>query len=88
MITQRSQAGAIRVQLFARYADLLGTAQVDLPADGPTTVGDVLARLRALPGGSEIGAGALVAVNLRQARLDQSVSPGDQVALLPPLAGG
>ncbi|HEV8356836.1 MAG TPA: MoaD/ThiS family protein [Gemmatimonadales bacterium] len=78
----------IRVQLYARFADLLGASHVDVPASGPTTVADVLARIRSLPGGSAIGAGALVAVNLRQARPEQPVSPGDEVALLPPLAGG
>ncbi len=88
MIAPRSDASAIRVQLFARYADLLGASEFEIPADGVTTVKDVLARIRALPGGSEIGAGALVAVNLRQARPEQPVSPGDEVALLPPLAGG
>jgi molybdopterin converting factor small subunit len=88
MIAPRSDARTIRVQLFARYADLLGVSAFDIPSDGVTTVEDVLARIRALPGGSEIGAGALVAVNLRQARPEQPVSPGDEVALLPPLAGG
>jgi molybdopterin converting factor small subunit len=88
MLTSRLESAAIHVRLFARYAELLGAGSVDLPAEGVATVGDVLARIRALPGGSDIGAGALVAVNLRQARPDQPVSPGDEVALLPPLAGG
>jgi molybdopterin converting factor small subunit len=30
----------------------------------------------------------LAAVNLRQARLDAQVNNGDEVALLPPIAGG
>ncbi|PYP41933.1 MAG: hypothetical protein DMD43_04695 [Gemmatimonadetes bacterium] len=88
MLTSRLESAAIHVQLFARYADLLGAGSVELPAEGVATVGDVLARIRALPGGSDIGSGALVAVNLRQARPDQPVSPGDEVAVLPPLAGG
>jgi molybdopterin converting factor small subunit len=78
----------IRVQLFARYAELLGGEFVDVPADGVRTVADVLARLRELPGGAGIGASTLVAVNLRQARLDVPVSSADEVAVLPPLAGG
>lgn len=79
---------ALRIQLFARYAELLGAAEVALPAAGIRTVGDVLAGLRALPGGAGIGASTLVAVNLRQARPDQPVSPDDEIAVLPPLAGG
>jgi len=78
----------IRVQLFARYAELFGRDQVELPATGLETVGDLLTRLRELPGGAALGAGVLVAVNLRQARPDAAIAPGDEVAILPPLAGG
>jgi molybdopterin converting factor small subunit len=79
---------AFRIQLFARYAELLGAAEVDVPTDGVRTVGDLLARLRALPGGAAIGSSTLVAVNLHQARPDAPVSPSDEIAILPPLAGG
>lgn len=78
----------IRIQLFARYAELLGATQLELPANGINNVRDVLERLRALPGGAAIGAATLVAVNLRQAKPDAPVSPCDEVAVLPPLAGG
>jgi molybdopterin synthase sulfur carrier subunit len=78
----------IRVHLFARYADLLGADHVDLPSDDLATAGDVVARIRTLPGGRDIGTGALVAVNLRQVPLHAPVVAGDEVALLPPLAGG
>ncbi|HEV8613346.1 MAG TPA: MoaD/ThiS family protein [Gemmatimonadales bacterium] len=78
----------LTVQLFARYAELLGAPQVEIPAEGIATVGDLLARLRTLPGGDAIGGATLVAVNLRQARADAPVSPKDEIALLPPLAGG
>ena len=78
----------IRVQLFARYAELLGTESLSLPREGIRTVGDLLARLRELPGGGDLGPSALVAVNLKQARADEAVGPDDEVALLPPMAGG
>lgn len=78
----------IRVRLFARYAELLGTDSVVLPANGPTTAGEVLARIRAMPGGGDLGASTLIAINLKQAALDSRVLPGDEVAVLPPLAGG
>jgi molybdopterin converting factor small subunit len=83
-----SNSSALRIQLFARYAELFGTDQLDLPSDGIDTVGDLLDRLKALPGGSSIGAATLVAVNLRQARRDSPISPRDEIAILPPLAGG
>ena len=78
----------IRVRLFARYAELLGQDDLTLPAEGLNTAGDVLARIRSLPGGREIGERTLMAINLRQAALDAPVAPGDEVAFLPPLAGG
>ena len=78
---------AIQVRFFARYAELFGE-QVDLPAEGIHTVGDILERLRALPGGAGIGAASLVAVNLKQARPGTPVSSRDEIAILPPLAGG
>jgi molybdopterin synthase sulfur carrier subunit len=78
----------IRVHLFARYADLLGVDHVDLPIDGLATAGDVVSRVQGLPGGRDIGIGSLVAVNLRQVPLHTPVVAGDEVALLPPLAGG
>ncbi len=78
----------IRVQLFARYAELLGADHLDVVTDGPLTVGEILSRVRAFPGGGTIGVGTLVAVNLRQAPLSAPVTRGDEVAILPPLAGG
>jgi molybdopterin converting factor small subunit len=78
----------ITVRLFARYADLLGTDRLDLPSDGIETVGDLLDRIGSLPGGPAIVRTALVAVNLTQARAGDPVRPLDEIALLPPLAGG
>jgi molybdopterin converting factor small subunit len=78
----------IRVLLFARYAELIGAESVELRAPDTLSVADVLDRVRALPGGSALPAVMLCAVNLRQATLSDRVAPGDEVALLPPLAGG
>jgi len=83
-----SGSSVIRVQVFARYAELLGADHIDLPAEGVATVADVLSRIRTLPGGAAIGDSTLVAVNLKQASSDGRVVPGDEVAILPPLAGG
>ena len=83
-----SVPAVLTVRLFARYAELLGAEEIVVAPDGIRTVRDLLAKLRELPGGSAIGAATLVAVNLKQARLDSPVSPSDEVAILPPLAGG
>ena len=81
-------AGTVRVLLFARYAELLGTDSLTLPASEAGTIGAVLDHLRALPHGDLLPPRPLVAVNLIQAQSDQPLSPGDEVAVLPPLAGG
>lgn len=83
-----SRSPVIRVQVFARYAELLGADHIDLPAEGVVTVADVLSRIRTLPGGASIGDSTLVAVNLKQASPGRRVVAGDEVAILPPLAGG
>ena len=67
---------------------MLGAEQLDLPATGLATAGDVIAHVRRLPGGAGIAATTLVAVNLKQVAASARVAPGDEVALLPPLAGG
>ncbi len=79
----------VRVLLFASYADLAGTGAVDLRLQAPSTVRDLLVQLRsALPGADALPERPLVAVNQVHARLDTPVRDGDEVALLPPMAGG
>ena len=86
--TSAPLTGTIRVQFFARYAELFGGEYLELSAEGIHTVADVLERLRALPGGEVIGPATLVAVNLRQAKPTVPVNAADEIAILPPLAGG
>jgi molybdopterin converting factor small subunit len=79
----------VRVLLFATYADLAGQGSLDLAIASPTTVGEVLRQLRrALPGASQLPERPLVAVNQVHARLETPVVDGDELALLPPMAGG
>ena len=76
-------SGTIRVRFFARYAELVGRTEAAV------AVGDVVRRVRAqLPGAHDIPERPLAAVNLRHVKLDASVRDGDEVALLPPIAGG
>lgn len=78
----------VRVLLFASYAERLGleTVRVALPA--LATVADALEHLRSLPGGERLPPRPLCAVNLAHAALDTPLAEGDEVAVLPPLAGG
>lgn len=81
--------GTIRVRFFARYAELVGREETALALPLPATVGDVVRAVRgALPGGAGIPERPLAAINLQHVRLDHAVADGDEVALLPPLAGG
>lgn len=74
--------------LFASYAEALGSDRVELALDGAATVRDVVEQLRAMPGGASLPDTPLVAVNLIYARADQRVVSGDEVAIIPPVAGG
>ncbi|MGH7538816.1 MAG: MoaD/ThiS family protein [Gemmatimonadales bacterium] len=81
--------GTVRVRFFASYAELVGREQTELALPLPTTVAEVVRRVRRdLPGGAELPERPLAAVNLRQVRLEAAVKDGDEVAFLPPLAGG
>ena len=78
----------VQVQLFARYEELLGRERLDLDLPPGATLADAVARVRALPGGDALPESVLAAVNLRQAPPDTELRQGDEVALLPPMAGG
>ena len=78
----------VRVLLFAGYADALSLESVELTLEGPASVGDALERLRALPGGNRLPSKPLCALNLSHVGHDANLSDGDELAVLPPLAGG
>ena len=83
-----TSALTVRVLLFASYADTLGFESIELSFEPPAIVGDALDRLRALPGGERLPPRPLCALNLTHVRPDASLSSGDELAILPPLAGG
>ena len=78
----------VTVLLFASYADVLGrsTVEVAVPSDG--TVADVMAAVARLPHAGRLPAAPLVAVNQQYATRDQRLNVGDEVAIIPPVAGG
>ena len=78
----------VTVLLFASYADALGRPEIDLSLPAGATVADAVRRVAALPGGDRVPGSPLVAVNERYALLDQRLAPGDEVAIIPPVAGG
>lgn len=74
--------------LFASYADALGKDAIELALRPGATVADAVESLRALPGGSVLPAKPLVALNLAWADQGARLNPGDELALIPPVAGG
>jgi molybdopterin converting factor small subunit len=76
----------LTVLLFASWSDALGPqVRVDLPAG--SRVKDLLAALSARAAGHALPK-PLVALNQRYARSDAVISAGDEVAIIPPVAGG
>jgi molybdopterin converting factor subunit 1 len=78
----------ITALFFASYADVFGRAQMDMEVPSGSTVGDLLRRLQALDLDSRLPPAPLVAVNERYARHDHVLRHGDEVAVIPPVAGG
>ena len=77
----------VTVLLFASYADALGPT-VELQLGAEPTVADVVQRLTSLPAGGRLPPRPLVAVNQSYATYDHPVRAGDEVAVIPPVAGG
>jgi molybdopterin converting factor subunit 1 len=78
----------VSVLLFASYADALGRSSLELTLAPQTTVGDVVAHVRALPGAERVPPRPLVAVNETYAAAADPLAHGDEVAIIPPVAGG
>ena len=79
----------IRVLLFGAAADRAGTREIELPADEGATLGELWLLLadrhpELVPMRDTLA----FAVNGEYARMDAGVSPGDEVAVLPPVSGG
>ncbi len=78
----------LHVRLFGLQRELAGKPVVEVELDSGATVRDLktaLGRHPALERGTDRAA---VAVNRRYAADDEPVKAGDEVALIPPVAGG
>ena len=79
----------VSVRFFARYAELAGCSWSAVNLETPATVADVISRVREVfPGTQAMPPRPLAALNQRHVKLDAIVNEGDEVALLPPFAGG
>lgn len=78
----------VRLLLFAMYAEALGTREVPLELPAGATAADALAHVRQLAGAERLPPKPLIAVNQRYAKPETALKDGDEVALIPPVAGG
>lgn len=78
----------IRTLFFATYRDLAGAESLELELPPGATAADLVERLRAEAGLGRLPTDPALAVNEEYAPLSTPLSDGDEVALLPPVAGG
>ena len=79
----------VTVKLFARLRDIAGTPELTRELAPGATVGGIWRQLAAeFPDLAGYERSISTAVNADYARMDAVVRDGDEVALLPPLAGG
>jgi molybdopterin converting factor subunit 1 len=78
----------VRVLLFASYADAIGQNELTLELADGSVVGDVVTRVREMAGGRALPPSPLLAVNASYASTSARVQSGDEVAIIPPVAGG
>ena len=76
----------VTVRVFAAYADALGADQTTVNVPDPATVGSVRAAIAALS--PKLPPRPIVAVNEVYATDDVVIAPGDEIAVIPPVAGG
>lgn len=76
----------VTVRLFAAFADALGATETTVSVAEPVTVGAFrIAMARLAP---RLPPRPLVAINAEYADDDQIIAPGDEVAVIAPVAGG
>lgn len=79
----------VKVLLFGAAADRAGTRQIEVPVADGTTLGELWSVLADRhPGLAPMRETLAFAVNDEYARMEDAISPGDEVAVLPPVSGG
>lgn len=78
----------VQALLFARYAELLGVDRLTLSLPEGASAGEAVSQLRDRHAGNRLPSSVLLAINGRQATPERPLKDGDELAILPPLAGG
>jgi molybdopterin converting factor subunit 1 len=77
----------VTVLLFASYAEQLGTSSMTLELPEGTRVDEALSRVQAAAAG-RLPMKPMVAVNQSYAKTSDVLKAGDELAIIPPVAGG
>ena len=81
--------GEIQVLFFGAAADRAGVRRVEVPVSDRTNLAEIWPVLTEKhPGLAPMRDTLAFAVNGEYARLEDAISPGDEVAVLPPVSGG
>jgi molybdopterin converting factor subunit 1 len=79
----------IRSLFFATYRDMAGHDELAVELPQGARVADLVGRLRARGGGlARLPESPVVAINMDYAPLGAELRDGDEVAFIPPVAGG
>lgn len=79
----------IRALFFASYRDIAGTDELEVELPAGSSAADLVVTLRGSGAGwSRLPETPAVAVNLDYAPLATPLTHGDEVAFIPPVAGG
>ena len=79
----------VTILLFAQYAEAVGRSRVEISLPGGATVADLLSEFRRqVAGAASLPERLMCAVNHSHVLPGHQLRDGDEVAVLPPLAGG
>ncbi len=79
----------VQARFFAAYRDLLGSTEITVRLPSGATVGDLVSHLRERGRPYDgLPPEPAVAVNRTYSGLEAHLSDGDEVAFIPPVAGG
>jgi molybdopterin converting factor small subunit len=78
----------VTVLLFASYAEAFDADRLTLELPAGACVADLVAHLRGDRRGARLPSRPLVAVNRRYSGYEQVIGPTDEIAVVPPVAGG
>lgn len=78
----------VRVLFFGVYREMANSAERPLRLPAGSRVADLVETLRELPGFDWLPERPVVAVNRTYAEATSPLTEGDEVALIPPVAGG